>query len=257
MIYAQELETAKKIALQAGESMLQYFEGNQQIETKSDNTPVTIADKLINDMVIVELQKIFPHDDIIGEEKSTAEYGMGKKWFCDPIDGTKAYVWGVPTAMFSLGLVVDGRPVLGVAYDPFLKKLYEATVDGGSFCNGQKLVVSTAALAGSTVAVTSTAKKMRTLAYLPKLEEAGAKLASFSGALYKGTLVARGRFSGYLEAAVNAHDLAALEVIVTEAGGKVTDFTGQTLIYSKPFKGAVVSNSVVHQEILDILATSN
>ena len=253
MVYEAELAAAKEIALKAGTIMLQYFDGDQQTEIKDDNTPVTIADKLINDMAIAELSKTFPNDGIIGEEKSTAEYGMGRKWFCDPIDGTKAYVWGVPTAMFSLALVIDGRPVLGVAYDPFLKKLYEAVVGGGSYCNGVKLAVSQLDLTGSTVAVTSTAEKMRTLSYIPKLTNAGAKLASFSGALYKGTLVARGKFSAYLEGGVNAHDMAGLEIIVTEAGGKVTSMQGEQFDYSKPFKGAVVSNGVVHDQLLTIV----
>jgi fructose-1,6-bisphosphatase/inositol monophosphatase family enzyme len=253
MAYEKELEVAKELAIQAGAIMLQYFDGDQQIEIKADNTPVTVADKLINDLVIQKLVEAFPNDGIIGEEKSTTEYGMGRKWFCDPIDGTKAYVWGVPTAMFSLALVIDGRPVLGVAYDPFLKKLYEATLGSGSYCTSNRLSVSTLTLKGSVVAVTSTAEKMRTLAYISKLEEAGAKLASFSGALYKGTLVARGKFSAYLEGGVNAHDMAALEVIVTEAGGMVTNFKGETLNYSAPFKGAVISNSVVHQQLIDIL----
>jgi fructose-1,6-bisphosphatase/inositol monophosphatase family enzyme len=253
MEFDRELQIAKVLALQAGEIMLAHFDGDQQVEIKKDNTPVTIADKLINDLVIEGLSKEFPDDGIIGEEKSTAEYGMGRKWLCDPIDGTKAYVCGVPTSMFSLGLVIDGRPVLGVAYDPFLKKLYRAVVGEGSFCNDKKLQVSSLPLKGSIVAVTSTAEKMKTLPYIDTLQKEGARLASFSGALYKGTLVARGKFSAYLEGGVNAHDMAALELFVTEAGGKVTSLAGKQLDYSKPFKGAIVSNGVVHQKIVELV----
>ena len=253
MAYEHELAAAKNIALAAGEIMLTYFDGDQHVERKSDNTPVTIADKLINDLVIETLARSFPQDGIIGEEKSTTQYGAGRMWFCDPIDGTKAYVWGVPTAMCSLGLVVDGKPVMGVVYDPFLKRMYEGVLGSGSFCNGNRLAVSKEALAGSTVAITSTAEKIRTLSYIKKLEEAGARLASFSGGVYKSCLIARGKCSGYLESQVNAHDMAAIEVIITEAGGKVTSMTGDALDYTKPFKGAVVSNGVVHDELIKII----
>lgn len=253
MHYEDELAAAKNIALAAGEVMLTYFDEDQQIERKSDNTPVTIADKRINDLVIERLSGAFPGDGIIGEEKSTAQYGEGRKWFCDPIDGTKAYVWGVPTAMFSLGLVVDGVPVMGVAYDPFLKRMYEGVSGEGSFCNGKRLAVSKEELKGSTVAITSTAEKIRTLSYIKKLEEKGARLASFSGGVYKGCLVARAKFSGYFESGLNAHDMAALEVIVVEAGGKVSSMTGEKLDYTKPFKGALVSNNKIHQALVQII----
>ncbi|MBU6501056.1 MAG: hypothetical protein KGJ89_02930 [Patescibacteria group bacterium] len=114
--YTKELFAAKDIAKEAGVIMRKYFDEDQHIEIKKDNTQVTIADKLINSLVIQRLAKAFPSDGVIGEEESTAEYGGGRKWFCDPIDGTAAYIWGVPTAMFSLGLVLDGRPVIPSAH---------------------------------------------------------------------------------------------------------------------------------------------
>jgi fructose-1,6-bisphosphatase/inositol monophosphatase family enzyme len=90
--YSTELAVAKSIARQAGALMLRYFDGDdKQTERKRDNSPVTIADKEINRLVIDELQKHFS-DGIIGEEESTAEYGTGRRWICDPIDGTKGYV---------------------------------------------------------------------------------------------------------------------------------------------------------------------
>lgn len=95
MDYGKELEIAKSIAREAGEIMLRYFDGDQAIEIKSDGSQVTVADKLINTLVIKRLASAFPEDGVIGEEESTSEYGFGRKWFCDPIDGTAAYVCGV------------------------------------------------------------------------------------------------------------------------------------------------------------------
>lgn len=252
--YTKELEVAKSIAREAGPIMLKYFEEDQQVEIKEDNSQVTIADKLINSLVIQRLLKEFPEDGIIGEEESTAEYGIGRKWFCDPIDGTMAFIWGTPTSMFSLSLVVDGIPVLGVAYDPFLNKLYEAVVGQGSFCNRVPLKVSNKDLKGALVAVMShVIRIMKAPEYLTHLEKAGVRFATFSGAVYKACLVARGKAEAYIEHGVNAHDMAAVHVIVEEAGGKVTGLKGEKLDYTKPFKGAVTSNGIVHDEIIRYL----
>lgn len=251
--YQKELDVAKGIAKKAGKIMLQYFDGDQQIETKADNSPVTIADKQINRLVIDELSKNFD-DVVIGEEESTGDYGMGRRWLCDPIDGTNSFVWGVPTAMFSLALVVDGKPVLGVAYDPFLDRLYEAVHGHGAYCNGIQLHVSQKELAGEYLAATGSVKQiLERPSHILKLIEHKVLLAAFNGAVYKSCLVARGKFVGYIEGQVNAHDMAAVHVIVEESGGKITDCDGKELDYSKPFKGAVVSNTIVHAKLVECL----
>ena len=80
------------------------------------------------------------------------------------------------------------------------------------------------------------------------------RMATFSGGVYKCCLIARGKFTGYVEAGLNPHDVAAVEVIVTGAGGKVTDAVGGLLDYSKPFRGVVVSNNAAHDEIMKYCA---
>ncbi len=251
--YAKEIAVAKKLALKAGKIMLKYFDIDQQIKTKSDNTPVTVADIKINDMVVKELSKEFPEDGIIGEEKSTSDYGQGRKWFCDPIDGTAGYIWGTPTSMFSLGLVIDGKPMLGVAYDPFLKRMYEGVKGNGSLCNGKQLHVSQEGLNTGRLAVTGSISSLPNLPYIPELKKQKVRLATFSGAVYKCCLIARGKFVGYVEHGVQGHDFAAIHVIVEEAGGKITGLAGEELDYSKPFKGGIVSNGEVHEQLVDIL----
>lgn len=251
----KELRVAKEIALKAGEIMRRYFYADQEKVIKDDGTPLTIADTTINRMVIEELAKEFPEDGVIGEEESTTSYGMGRKWFCDPIDGTKAYTWGVPTAMFSLGLVVDGAPKAGVAYDPFLDLMYFAEAGKGVFCNDQPIHVSDQSLTEGTVAITSGAKEIRqNHPYLNRLIDSAGSTAVFSGAVYKSCLVARGKFVGYALPFLNAHDMAAVHVIIEEAGGKVTDLIGNPLDYSKPLKGAVASNSTAHDELVGIMS---
>lgn len=253
--YSRELEIAKTLASEAGKIMLQYFDGDQQIEIKDDGSPVTIGDKQINTFVIARLKEAFPDDGIVGEEESTDNYGMGRKWLCDPIDGTRAYTWGLPSAMFSLALVVDGRPQVGVAYDPFLDRLYTGIVGQGSYCNGQKLAVSDSAMPGATIAVTGNLQNIiNEPDYIKAITDTGAGLASFDGGVYKSTLVARGRLPGYIGKGSGPYDIAAAEVIVVEAGGKVTGLDGKQLDYAKDFQGVLVTNGIIHDQLVAVLS---
>lgn len=251
--YSKELAVAKNLALRAGDIMRRYFEQGVAVTQKQDGSPVTQADIEINKLVIEEITKNFG-DIVVGEEESTGNYGMGRRWICDPIDGTRAFTLGLPFAMFSLALVVDGAPAVAVAYDPFLNRLYEATQSGGSFCNEKPIHVSSQELSGGNIAVSSSPIKVwRDKTYatlLNNLSNAGVQFGSFHGSVYKGCLVARGNFVGYLERGIHAHDVAATDLIVREAGGMVTGFDGKRLDFSKPFRGAVMSNAVAHEKLL-------
>ncbi|HYF96785.1 MAG TPA: inositol monophosphatase [Patescibacteria group bacterium] len=252
-MYKNELKVAKDIARQAGDIIMEYFDGDQELAHKADGSVVTIADKKVNSMVIAELQKHFD-DGIIGEEESTADFGSGRKWFCDPIDGTKAFVIGVPTAMFSLALVIDGSPVLGIAYNPFLDHMYWGIKGHGSYRNNTKIKVSKGKLKDNYVLMSSSIEKLvEEPDAVKKLAEIDAKPTSLPGAVFKSCLVAQGKVVGYFEPVVYAHDMAAVDVIITEAGGMVTSLEGKKLDYTKPFIGAAVSNKVIHSELLNCL----
>jgi fructose-1,6-bisphosphatase/inositol monophosphatase family enzyme len=255
-MYKRELEVAENIARQAGNIMLNYFDGEQEREIKEDGTPVTIADKMINTMAIEEILKAFPDDGVVGEEESSNDTSSSRLWFCDPIDGTKPFTWGVPTAVFSLGLVIDNKPTLGVVYDPFLNRLFTGISGHGSYCNDEKLQVSKEDLTTGLVAATGSVERMikSPPTYLTKLVNSGVQMTCFSGGIYKSTLVARGRLAGYIEAKVSPHDIAAIDVIVTEAGGRLSTIDGQSLDYRQGFSSAIVSNGVVHDKLIELAA---
>lgn len=253
-MYETELEFAKKLAKKAGAIMLEYFSIDKQIKYKDDASPVTIADEKVNRLVIEELTKNFDYE-IIGEEESTTDYGKHDTvWICDPIDGTKAFIYGLPTAMFSLGLVSRGTPVLGVAYDPFLNRMFYAVRGEGSYCNGRRLKVSENGLKGHNVGVISDAQELlKTKDIIARLVKKGANAVYVEGAVYKSCLVAEGKFVGYFSDLPKTHDLAAVAVILEEAGGKITAVDGSRLDFSKYFEGAVVSNGKVHSDLIEIL----
>ena len=253
-MYTKELEVATNIARQAGDIMREYFWADQQITMKDDRSPLTIADTMINSMVIDQLRAAFPDDGVVGEEESTAGYGMGRRWVCDPIDGTKAFTVRVPTAMFSLALVVDGQPVVGVAYEPMLDQLYTAVSGQGSYRNGERLHVNVNHLDEGVLATTSSHFRFRTKApFLDPLLDRHVPLTVAGGAVMACVQVANGNYAGYVEELANLHDVAAGHIIVVEAGGKVTDPFGQLLNYTAPHKGALLSNGVLHNELTEII----
>ena len=254
-MYDHELQVAKRIALKAGEIMRQYFEADQERLIKSDGTPLTIADTKIHQLVATEIALAFPEDILVSEEGKNQDYGMGRRWLCDPIDGTKAFTWGVPTAMFSLGLVVDGVPTVGVAYEPMLDKIYWAVKDQPAYCNDQVIKVNQQDLAEGILATISSPYRLRRQSsYIDAILDYPQRidLATFSGAVAKSVRVADGRFVGYIEELVNNYDIAAVQVIVESAGGKITDMQGRQLDYSKAFRGCIVSNGTVHEELVEL-----
>lgn len=256
MSYEVELKFAKRLAKQAGETMLKYFDADQKVEIKSDDTPVTIADKTNNQMMIDEVKKHFPKDGVYGEEDS---FGKNRErlWVCDPIDGTVPYTMRLPVSVFSLALVIDGKPVLGVVYDPYLDKLYEAVVGNGAFCNGNKLVVSTNNL--------GLMSKVN-IDWWPEVDydiapamykiskETGCYILSPGSAIKGGLLVAAGYFDASIFPGTKGKnvDMAAIKVIVEEAGGRVTNLFGEDQRYDQDIKGAVISNGVVHDNFIKI-----
>lgn len=255
-MYQQELKVATYIARAAGGSMKSFMRTGNSFSIKTDGTPVTQADSDINSMVIEKLQAEFPNDIIIGEEESTGGYGLGRRWLCDPIDGTKAFTWGVPTAMFSLALVVDGRPVLGVCYEPIVDTLYYAVEGQGAFRNDKTIHVNSTGIEDGIIAIASAPEDIQKNPIVTSILERNITTAVFSGAVYKSLAVADGRFVGYVEHKVNPYDMAAVDIIVCEAGGEVLSLRGDSLDYSKSFKGAIVSNRTIRDELVSLVKSA-
>lgn len=251
----ERIEFMKELAFEAGEIMKEhYFGEDMDIQEKSDQTPVTIADTKINRMVIERIQEKYPGEGIIGEEESTTSYQSNFKWICDPIDGTRGFILKEATAMFSLGIVADNQPIIGVAYEPVFKNMYWAAKGMGAFKNGERIFVSEDELEKSDIGIIGNPYKIRKMMpYLEDLLDLRCKMAVFSGAVSKCVRVAEGSFTCFIDEYLNPHDVAASHIIVEEAGGIVTDPFGDKLDYSKPFKGAIVCNKTAHSELINIM----
>ncbi len=248
------LDFAKGLAYEAGDIMREYFDPKaQRKQIKPDGSPVTIADLEINRLVIRRVAEQFPNDGVVGEEESTDVYGSDKHlWVCDPIDGTAAFTWGVPTAMFSLALLIDGRPEIGVTYEPVTDRLYWAVRGLGAYLNNKLIKVNTNSLETGTLAASSTPSHFNR-PYYQELQRHSVAMAPICGIVFSSASIAEGRSVGKITEGGKNHDIAASQVIIDEAGGKITDLAGKPLDYTKPFKGFVVSNGVVHDELLKYL----
>lgn len=236
--------------------MREHHSVSMAIEIKEDNSPVTEADKEINDQVLAAVKAAHPDHGVIGEEASNHN-DEDFVWLCDPIDGTIAYINNVPTSMFSLALVHNGAPVVGVAYNPWVDELYWATKHGGAFCNNVRLRVSQKplrrAVLGATGSTTAHPNVRESEAALGRIKQKGAFTINVPGSVFKGCLIASGFLEGLVFRGHGAHDIAATKLIIEEAGGKVTDLDGNEQPYNKPINGAVLSNGVIHNELLEIV----
>ncbi len=253
------LTLAKSLALQAGDIMLKYFDTSPEQHEKEDKQIVTIADEEINALVIQEINKKYPDHSIIGEEASD-DRNSKFIWLCDPIDGTIPYSKGIPVSVFSLALIEDGVPIMGVVYDPFMKKMFYAQKGMGAFVNDKKMNVSMKNLARHSIIDVEWYADAEFNTYSPMKEisdKTNAYLLHLGSTTHAGCYVAMGVYEASIFPGTKgkAVDIAAVKIIVEEAGGKVTDLFGNEQRYDTgDIKGALVSNGVVHDELVKAIS---
>jgi len=247
------LAFAKQLAERAGIIMLDHFKLGVEHETKADATPVTLADTTINKMVIDAVTSAYPTHSVLGEEESSSVTTTEYLWVCDPIDGTIPFTLGIPTSLFSLALVYDGVPVIGVLYDPYSKRMFEAVKGKGVFLNGEKIRVNTEVPPQGYVTIPGMQYGLTDTAGL--VEDAirsGMRTFSLCCITYEAVLVASGQIVATVFPGKTPWDIAAVKVIVEEAGGSVTDLSGNEQRYDRPINGAIISNGKVHNQFVEL-----
>src|SRR6516225_7836856 len=118
MLYRHELETVAEIARRAGDLALRIREGGIHVEIKSDESPVTIADRECEKLIVTELGRAFPDDGLLGEEGASRDSANGRRWIIDPIDGTRDFIRGTGAWSVLIGLEENGSVVAGFTYFP-------------------------------------------------------------------------------------------------------------------------------------------
>ncbi len=246
------LDFAKDLAYQAGKIIKNNFSLKMVTEWKADNTPLTITDTQVNQMVIDKLSLAFPDHSILGEEKSLIKTSSFT-WVVDPLDGTIPFSHSYPLFTFSLALTYNGRPVAAVIYDVMLDRLFWAQKDRGAYLDNKKIKVSpTSTLARQLMNVELDVSDFHGI-FQKLVFEQKAYASTLYSASYGGILTAAGVMVAEVYAWDKPWDGAAVKLIVEEAGGKVTDLNGKEQRYDRQINGFVASNDLVHDKILALI----
>jgi myo-inositol-1(or 4)-monophosphatase len=256
MNYSAICEEVVKLSKEVGNWMFDERKrfSEEKVESKSFNNLVSYVDKESENRFVKGLSQLLPEAGILGEEgvdNSAEEHDS--LWIIDPLDGTTNYVHGVPAYCTSVALQQNGKIVLGVIYEPNRKECFYAFQGGGAFLNG------------NAISVTDTAHKKQSLfatgfpydyfdrmdsymELLKHLMKNSRGIRRIGAAALDMCYVAAGRFDGFFELALQPWDVAAGSIIVKEAGGLNTDFSGgQDYIFGKSI---VCTNGKVHTELL-------
>jgi histidinol-phosphatase len=223
------LETALAAARAAAEIALGYYRGEFQVELKADQTPVTVADRRCEAVIRQTLLEAFPDHGFYGEESGKARADADYLWLVDPIDGTKSFVGGYGMWSIQIALMHRGELVLGVSSAPAAGETAWAARGRGAFLDGEAIHVDDAVdLAAAAVSTGN----LQSMARSPRWARLGELLAGVDrtrgyGDYYHYHRLAAGQLHAVIESDVNILDIAALVVIVREAGGVFTDLDGR------------------------------
>lgn len=239
-------------AQEAGREALRYFDTGVAVETKPDQSPVTIADRSAEEVFRKRLVEQFPDDGFLGEEFGDTVGTSGFRWIIDPIDGTRSFIRGIPIWATLIGLEYQGEMIAGVAYNPVWKQTHRALRGDGAYRDERRIRVSDeqhfdkSLLAYSSFSYFRQVGKQTAFAELLVKTERSRSYADYYGFV----LVAQGSVELMVDHGVHIWDIAGLKVIVEEAGGMFTDWHGG-LGVDRP--DVVASNGKVHAAALEIL----
>lgn len=249
------LDVAREAAAAAAEVLRHYWQCGVEVELKSDATPVTAADREAEAVIREHIGRAFPRHAIFGEEQGR---GTGEDadclWLVDPLDGTKSFVRGTPFFSTQIALMVAGELVLGVSSAPLFDEVLWARKGAGAYCNGERIhVAATQDIAQASLSTGN----IHSLTLDARWDALGKLIRICNRSRGYGDfchyhLLARGGLDVVVESDLNILDVAALAVIVREAGGVFTDLHGAPL--SLETRSALAAVPALHGEFLTALS---
>jgi 3'(2'), 5'-bisphosphate nucleotidase len=267
--YEHELRVACELARSAGAAILEHYEGPLNIAQKHseyDAEPVTQADTIANDLIVGHLKREFPSDGILAEESVDTMRRLEKSrvWMVDPLDGTNGFIDGNGDFAVQIGLAEDGQCVLGVVYQPLPGVLYRAVrgqgtwIERPNFETARAMVSQTRALPDMRLAASRSHRSPRMNQVIQRF---GFKEEVQRGSVgIKIGLLIEQQCDVYIHLSPRTKqwDTCAPEVVLTEAGGRITDLFGYPLNYNVPDvqnrNGLIASNGAAHDQIIERLA---
>jgi len=240
------------MAREAGGLLMEYFRQHVKIEYKGDVDLVTVADRKSEALILERIRKQFPTHDVMGEEGTRIETGSDYKWYVDPLDGTTNFAHGYPVFCVSLAVERLGQRIAGVIYDPTRDEMFSAELGGGARLNDAAMHVSTIANLGECLVGTGFPSQKRhknpNIYFYQQLTLRTHGVRRAGSAALDLCNVAAGRYEGFWEFNLNPWDTAAGVLMVEEAGGKVTDFSGGEFQIAS--RETLASNGLVHDALL-------
>jgi 3'(2'), 5'-bisphosphate nucleotidase len=268
--YSHELRVALRLAREAGAAILQYYDAPLHIERKVDadeyTEPVTQADRAANELIVNALKREFPDDGILAEESVDTERRLAKRrvWMVDPMDGTSGFIARDGDFAVQIGLAVEGRSVLGVVYQPLPDLLYRAVEGAGAWVERKGFEAERARVSNKnelTEIRLAASRNHRSPRMDVVVRALGIKEEVQRGSVgIKIGLIIERQCDLYvhLSPRTKQWDTCAPEIILREAGGRMTDLFGGPLNYNHPDvqnrNGLVASNSAAHNVVIENLA---
>jgi len=248
-------EFIEEILIGAGEILKKGFLTDYTIEKKGMRNPVTEIDKKSEKFIVNKISSKFPNHSIITEEDLSVHKGKSM-WIIDPLDGTCNFAHGIPHFCISIAFVEDGITKFGGIYEPNRDELYLAENGNGATLNGKKMIVSNKSELIDSMLATGFAYNRNEVedtnvdnfnSFIFEVED----IRRMGSAALDLCYVATGRFDGFWELYLNSWDVAAGQLLVTEAGGKVTNKNNKPYKFGE--KIIVASNNKIHSKMIKIL----
>lgn len=241
----------KELAKVSSEIIKRYFRTEVSIESKSDNSPVTIADKKAEEVMRELITKNFPEHGIIGEEYGESNKGAEYTWILDPIDGTKSFICGAYSFGTLIGLLKNGKPILGVYNHPILNDFLIGD-NSETMINDIKTKMRNCGDLSNAVLLTTDHLNIEKYQDISKFNDLIKKVKLYRnwGDCYGYYLLATGYADIMIDPIMSPWDLLPLIPIIKGAGGMITDYKGNDAVKGK---STVAASSKIHKEVITIL----
>ena len=256
---AQGLETAAAALLREAGELLRDRERAAEVHAKGRTDFVTAVDTRVQAFLRDALAELDPGVQFMAEEKDNAAIDPARPvWILDPVDGTTNLIHGFGHSAISLALAAEGRPLLGLVYDPFAGEMFTARRGVGAFCNGRPIHASTAVHLADSLCSVGTNPGRRdqadaAFARMRRVYDRCHDIRRVGAASVELCCVACGRLDAYMEHGLKPWDYAAGWLILEEAGGYMTDFTGAAPSLTAPGCDILATNGNIHPELLQLI----
>lgn len=249
------LQVALEAVKEAEKVILHYYSDEIRATLKEDQSPVTKADIEAEKIIVDIIKSKFPDHAFLGEESGASEKTSEYLWIIDPIDGTKNYMKKIPLFATQLALMKGDDLILGVSNAPELKELMYAEKDSGAYFNGNKVTVSSVSELDQAYVSFGSLRSFVSEGKLESLVNLSNKVQGMRGIgdFWSYHLLAQGKIEIMVEAKTKIWDIAALKVIVEEAGGVVTDILGNPI--GKETTSIIATNKNLHREVIAYFKT--